>query len=63
MAPTHEFRRKIEALIEEERAKATGTPNFILAAYLQKCLDQFPQEGVTGQQVIENWTRIFGEVP
>lgn len=63
MAPTHEFRRKIEGLIEEERAKPTGTPDFILAAYLQKCLDRFPQEGVTAQQISENWKRIFGEEP
>lgn len=61
--PTHEFRRKLETLIEEERAKATGTPDFILAAYLQKCLERFPQEGVSGQEVIDNWTRIFGEPP
>lgn len=59
----HEFRRKIERLLEEERAKPTGTPDFILAAYLQKCLDRFPQEGVSGQEIAENWVRIFGEAP
>ena len=63
MGPAHEFRRKIEALILEERRKASGTPDFILAAYLEKCLERFPQEGVSGQQVVENWTRIFGESP
>jgi len=61
--PTHGFRRKIEALLEEERCKSTGTPDFILAAYLQKCLDRFPQEGVSGNEVHENWKRIFGEDP
>jgi len=63
LSSTHEFRRKIEALIEEERRKPTGTPDFILAAYLQKCLERFPQEGVTGGEIVENWTRIFGEAP
>ena len=53
----------MEALLEEERRKATGTPDFILAAYLQKCLERFPQEGVSAQEVVESWTRIFGEPP
>ena len=63
ISPTHNFRRKIESLIQKEREGATGTPDFILAAYLKRCLERFPQEGVSGQEVIDNWTRIFGEAP
>jgi hypothetical protein len=62
--PTHEFRRRMGLILRGVVTEAgMGTPDNILAAYLRKCLERFPQEGVSGGEVLENWTRIFGEPP